>query len=87
MKRMRKCNDEIDQLAKDQALNYSLFVDLQLFLLYFNILLFGVVVLHFRRLFVIVFVCTESLTLLSDPTSRRFIGWLLIIQIYMYTNL
>ena len=32
--------------------NYSLFVDLQLFLLYFSIF-FDVVVLHFRRLFII----------------------------------
>ena len=34
------------------------------------------------------FVCTVSLTLVSDPTSRRFIGWLLfqtfIIYIYIY---
>ena len=33
------------------------------------------------------FVCTESLALVSDPTSRRFIGWLLFqtfIYIYIY---
>ena len=33
------------------------------------------------------FVCTESLTLVSDPTSRRFIRWLLFqtfIYIYIY---
>jgi hypothetical protein len=34
------------------------------------------------------FVCTVSLTLVSDPTSRRFIRWLLfqtfIIYIYMF---
>jgi hypothetical protein len=29
------------------------------------------------------FVCTESLTLVSDPTSRRFIGWLLF-QTFIY---
>ena len=34
---------------------------------------YGVVVLHFRHLYIIVFACTESLTLVSDPTSRRFI--------------
>ena len=48
---------------------------------------FGVVVLHFRRLFIILFVCTASLTLVSDPTSRRFIRWLLFqtfIYIYIY---
>ena len=62
--------------------NYILFVDLLLFLLYFSIF-FGVVVLHFRRLFIILFVCTESLTLVSDPTSRRFIRWLLF-QTFIY---
>ena len=40
MKAMRKCNDEIYPLAKDQALVKK-------------------------------FACTESLTLVSDPTSRR----------------
>jgi len=33
------------------------------------------------------FVCTESLTLVSDPTSRRSIRWLLFqtfIYIYIY---
>ena len=33
------------------------------------------------------FVCTESLTLVSDPTSRRFVRWLLFqtfIYIYIY---
>ena len=47
----------------------------------------GVVVLHFRRLFIILFVYTVSLTLVSDPTSRRFIRWLLFqtfIYIYIY---
>ena len=29
--------------------------------------------LHFRRLFIILFACTESLTLVSDPISRKFI--------------
>jgi hypothetical protein len=36
------------------------------------------------------FVCTVSLTLVSDPTSRRFIRWLLFqmfIYIYIYISL
>jgi len=42
-------------------------------------------VLHFRGLFIISFVCTESLTLVSDPTSRRFIRWLLF-QTFIYIS-
>ena len=30
------------------------------------------------------FVCTESLTLVSDPTSRSFIRWLLFQSLYIY---
>ena len=49
---------------------------------------FFYVVLHFRRLLFILYVCTESLALVSDPTSRRFIRLLLFqtfIYIYMQT--
>jgi hypothetical protein len=68
---MRKCNDEIYKLAKDQALvkklkkkkDLGLFVYalrlIAIFLLYFNIS-FDVVVLHFRRLFII-FVCLHRI--------------------------
>ena len=42
-------------------------------------------VIRFEKLFV----CTVSLTLVSDPTSRRFIRWLLFqmfIYIYIYVQ-
>jgi hypothetical protein len=65
--------------------NYSLFVDIQLFLLYFNIF-FHVVVLHFRRLFII-FACLHRIAnTFSDPTSCRFIRWLLF-QTFIYIRL
>ena len=32
------------------------------------------------------FVCTVSLTLVSDPTSRRFIRWLLF-QMFIYIHI
>ena len=40
--------------------------------------------LHFRHVFITLFVCTESLTLVSDPTSLRFIRWLLFQRLYIY---
>ena len=41
--------------------------------------------LHFIRVFIILFACTESWTLVSDPTSRKFIPRLLF-QTFIYIN-
>jgi hypothetical protein len=54
----------------------------------FNIFLMLCYILDVYLLFL--FVCTESLTLVSDPASRKFIRWLLfqtfIIYMYIYTS-
>ena len=63
--------------------NYSLFVDLQLFLLHFNIFFLYRCANILDVYLSFVFVCAVSLTLVSDPTSRRFIRWLLF-QTFIY---
>lgn len=62
--------------------NYSLFVDLQFF---FYILTSVVMLLcYILEVYLsFLFVCTESLTLVSDPTSCRFIRCLLF-QMFLY---
>jgi hypothetical protein len=53
------------------------FVDLSLFLLHFNIF-FSYRCANILDVYLsFLFVCTESLPIVSDPTSRRFIFWLL----------
>ena len=62
--------------------NYSLFVDLYFFffiLTSFLMLLCCTLDVYLSFLFL----CTESLTLVSDPTSRRFIRWLFF-QTFIY---
>ena len=61
----------------------SLFVDLLLFLLHFNIFFWYRCANILDVYLSFLFVCTVSITLVSDPTSRRFIRWLLF-QTYIY---